>query len=46
MDRWQRDDGVIPLAGRCLYLIARYALLLVCYALASALEGLLRLSRS
>lgn len=46
MDSSQRDGGIIPLAGRCLWLMARYALLLVCYALWLALDGLLRLSRS
>ena len=48
----RREEGVIALAGRCLWLLtryavllARYALLLARYALLAALAGLLRLSR-
>ncbi len=39
------EEGLIPLAGRCLWLLTRYAVLLVQYALLAALAGLLRLSR-
>ena len=46
MDRSSRSEGgVIPLAGRCLWLLTRYAVLLARYALLVVLAGLLRLSR-
>ena len=44
MDKSPRD-GIIPLAGRCLWLLTRYALLLARYALWVTLDGLLRLTR-
>ncbi len=44
MDESPRD-GIIPLAGRCLWLLTRYALLLARYALLATLDGLLRLTR-
>ena len=46
MDRSpHREEGAIPLAGRCLWLLTRYAVLLARYALLVVLAGLLRLSR-
>ena len=45
MDRPPPGDGLVPLAGRCLGLLTRYALLLACQALLAVLESLLRLSR-
>ena len=46
MDRSpHREERIIPLAGRCLWLLTRYVVLLARYALLAALAGLLRLSR-
>lgn len=45
MDRLSHREGILPLAGRCLWLLSRYAVLLAQYALLAALAGLLRLSR-
>lgn len=45
MDRSPHNERIIPLAGRCLWLLTRYAVLLAQYALLAALAGLLRLSR-
>ena len=45
MDRSPHGEGIIPLAGRCLWLLTRYAVLLARYALLAALAGLLRMSR-
>ena len=45
MDRSGPGREIIPLAGRCLWLLTRYTLLLARYALLVALDGLLRLTR-
>ncbi len=45
MDRSPQTSEVIAVAGRCLWLLARYVLLLARYALLTVLAGILRLSR-
>ena len=45
MDKSPRHRSVMALAGRCLWAMTRYAVLLARYALLVALDGLLRLSR-
>lgn len=42
MDSRERDQRVLPLAGRCLRLLGRYVVLLARYAVVVALDGLLR----
>lgn len=45
METRERDHRVLPLAGRCFWLLGRYAVLLARYATVVALDGLLRLVR-
>lgn len=45
MDDRERDYRVLPLAGRCFWLLGRYVVLMARYAMVVTLDGLLRLVR-